>query len=187
MSAQAQGVEFGLKGGLNVNRLAMNGDVFDSSNQMGFFIGPTVKVQLPIGGVGIDVSALYDQRDLEINDMAIIQKTVIIPVNARLGMGLSGFGIYAAVGPQLEFNVGNSEFRWYDAHSYTNTFTMRKSNLSVNLGGGATIGRLEVGIAYNIAIGRTADVDHFDSVLKEVYEHRRAHANSWKLSLAAYF
>ena len=64
-SAQAQ-VKFGLKGGLNVTNMSLNSEVFDADNQTGFFIGPTVKFTLPIVGLGIDASALYDQRDAKI-------------------------------------------------------------------------------------------------------------------------
>ena len=56
--AQAQ-IKLGVKGGLNVSNLKLNNDVYDASNRAGFFIGPMVKVTVPITGLSFDVAALY--------------------------------------------------------------------------------------------------------------------------------
>ena len=64
-NASAQ-IKFGLKGGVNVTDMSLNSSVFDASNRTGFFVGPTIKVQLPLVGLGIDASALYDQREAKI-------------------------------------------------------------------------------------------------------------------------
>ena len=65
ITAKAQ-VKFGVKGGVNVTSMSFNNSVFDASNRTGFFIGPTVKIQLPLVGLGIDASALYDQREAKV-------------------------------------------------------------------------------------------------------------------------
>ena len=64
--ANAQ-LKFGIKGGLNITDMSLSNDVFETSNRTGFFIGPTIKFTLPIVGLGIDASALYDQREGEVN------------------------------------------------------------------------------------------------------------------------
>ncbi len=105
-TAQAQ-IKFGVKGGLNVTDMSLSADVIDKSNQTGFFIGPTVKFTLPLVGLGIDAAALYDQRDAELNDEKISQKSINIPVNLRYNIGLGSLaGIYVAAGPQFGFYVG---------------------------------------------------------------------------------
>ena len=65
-TAQAQ-IQFGLKGGLNVSSMSLDKEVLDASNRCGFFVGPTVKFTLPVVGLGIDASALYDQREAKIS------------------------------------------------------------------------------------------------------------------------
>ena len=50
-SAQAQ-IKLGVKGGLNVTDMSLSASVIDKSNQTGFFIGPTVKLSLPLVGLG---------------------------------------------------------------------------------------------------------------------------------------
>ena len=64
-NAQAQ---FGLKGGLNLTNISdfsFSAAGVDNAikSKAGFFVGPTVKFTLPVVGLGIDASALYDQRE----------------------------------------------------------------------------------------------------------------------------
>lgn len=61
---QAQ-VKLGVKGGLNVTNMTFTKDIFDASNKAGFFIGPMVKVSLPMG-FSIDAAALYDQKSADV-------------------------------------------------------------------------------------------------------------------------
>ena len=61
---QAQ-VKFGVKGGLNVTNMTFTKDIFDASNKTGFFIGPMVKVSLPLG-FSVDAAALYDQKSADV-------------------------------------------------------------------------------------------------------------------------
>ena len=65
MPAKAQ-IDYGVKGGLNLTSMSFSKDVFDSSNKMGFFIGPTAKFTLPVVGLGIDASLLFDQRSFNV-------------------------------------------------------------------------------------------------------------------------
>ena len=127
LSLQAQGVKFGLKGGLNISKMSLNKDVIKSDNQTGFYVGPTVKISLPLS-FGLDIAALYDQRsaDVETGTSAasgssqttpatgtekITQKTLNIPVNLRYNIGLGGSaGIYLAAGHQFGFPVGDKVY-----------------------------------------------------------------------------
>lgn len=88
--SQAQ-VKFGLKGGLNLTSLSADGVNNSISNKSGFFIGPTVKFTLPVVGLSLDGSALYDQRNAKIKgtDETIKSQSIQIPINVRYGFGLS--------------------------------------------------------------------------------------------------
>lgn len=186
-TAQAQ-IKFGVKGGLNVTDMSLSADVIDKSNQTGFFIGPTVKFTLPLVGLGIDAAALYDQRDAELNDEKISQKSINIPVNLRYNIGLGSLaGIYVAAGPQFGFNVGDKDFGWGSAE-YENTFQMKKSNFSINLGAGLSLLKhLEIGFTYNIACGNTGEVSVWN-VAKGAAELVKGNkTNAWQVSAAYYF
>lgn len=186
-SAKAQ-VKFGLKGGLNVTNMSLSSDVVDKSNQTGFFIGPTVKVTLPIVGLGVDVAALYDQRDAELNGESVKQKNINIPINLRYGIGLGSLAsVYLAAGPQFGFNVGDKSFG-LDTDEYESTFQMKKSNFSVNVGAGVSLlSHLEIGFTYNIACGKTGELSVWNAVSEGYSSVKSARSNAWQVSAAYYF
>ena len=61
MPASAQKIHFGLKGGLNINKVSFSENDIKSDNQTGFFVGPTVQVTSLIG-LAADASVLFDQK-----------------------------------------------------------------------------------------------------------------------------
>lgn len=185
-SANAQ-IKFGLKGGLDVTNLSLNNDVFDASNKTGFFVGPMVKVTVPIVGLSFDAAALYDQKEAKVSaeteSTNMTQKSINIPVNVRYGFGLSSLAnIFAFAGPQWGINVGDKNFKWNDNSSYS----LKKSNFSVNVGLGATImSHLQITANYNIACGKTADTT-WKSATNEIVKGNSKN-NSWQIALGYWF
>ena len=194
-SAQAQ-VKFGLKGGLNVTNMSLNSEVFDADNQTGFFIGPTVKFTLPIVGLGIDASALYDQRDAKITvedngasvESKIKNQSINIPINLRYGVGLgSTASVYLFAGPQFGFNVGDKN---QSIFKDMGEWRLKSSTFSVNVGLGAMLlSHLQISANYNIACGTTGETT-VSSALGELAQSaakKRGRANAWQIGLAYYF
>lgn len=192
IAVQAQGVKVGFKGGLDIVNMSFDENVFKADNKMGWFVGPTVKVSLPISGLGIDIAALYDVKkyDLSLQQKTetVSQRSVLIPVNARFNFGLSGTaGIYLAAGPQFAFNIGDDYKDIFKDDALQNTFQLKKSNFSVNLGGGAYLSdHFEIGFVYNIALGSTADAS-WKQAKDAVFKEDEAKPKSWQISLAYYF
>jgi opacity protein-like surface antigen len=188
--SQAQ-VKFGLKGGYNVTNMSISSDVVKKSNQTGFFIGPTAKITLPIVGLGLDIAALYDQREAKWGEdddaTTISEKNINIPINVRYGIGLGSMAsIYFAAGPQFGFNVGGKNYKWSDAANYE----LKKSNISINLGAGvALMNHLEIGCTYNIACGKTGEFKLSDA-LGSTYDQitsKSNRTNAWQIYAAYYF
>ncbi|NPD92525.1 porin family protein [Xylanibacter muris] len=188
--SQAQ-VKFGLKGGLNVTDMSFSSDVIDKSNQTGFFVGPTLKVTLPIVGLGLDAAALYDQRDAKLGDedfsKTVSQRSINIPINLRYSIGLGSIaGVYFAAGPQFGFNVGSKNYDFGEGYG----FNLEKSNFSINLGAGLTlIKHVEIGFAYNIACGKTGEAkwtDILGSTVEQTFS-KKSRTNAWQVSAAYYF
>lgn len=188
MPASAQGVKIGVKGGLNNTQMKFDKSVFDAENRFGWFAGPVVKIDLPITGLGVDIAGLYDQRETKVNDEKIQQKSILVPINARLNLGLGdAAGIYVAAGPQFGFNIGDDEFKWKDKDNYENTFQLKKSSFSVNLGAGLYLSdHFEVGFTYNIAMGKTADAT-FKDAIKTATTNDDTKAKAWTISACYYF
>lgn len=178
------GVNFGLKGGYNITSFRLSSDVVDDSNKSGFFIGPTVKLSLPVLPVGFDLGVFYDQRDSKVDGNTISQRSVNIPLNVRYELGLGDLaGIYVAAGPQFGFNVGNGTKIFNSS-----TYKFKDSNFSVNVGAGVRlINHLEIGFTYNIAVGKTGEISTVTDALSGAVENRNARSNAWQISAAYYF
>ena len=181
------GINFGIKGGYNITNFSFSGDDLSSTNRSGFFIGPSVKIGIPVLPIGFEVAALYDQRDAKLSTTAngeetLSQKSINIPVNIRYELGLGDMaGIYVAAGPQFGFNIGDKKFSFSNANDYN----MKDSNLSLNLGAGIRlVSHLEIGFNYNIALGKTGEFNEVDGAKNLVGNGK---ANSWQISAAYYF
>ena len=193
-SANAQ-VKFGLKGGLNVTSMSFSEDVFDASNKTGFFVGPMVKVTVPIVGLSFDAAALYDQKeadvkytgtDGELGKTTVRQKSINIPVNVRYGFGLSSLAnAFLFAGPQWGINVGDKNFKWIETCSYS----LKKSNFSVNVGAGVTLlSHLQISANYNIACGKSADASLVKAAEALTNAGKdKSRNNSWQIALGYWF
>jgi len=184
-------VKFGLKGGLNITKMSFDSDVLNTSNRTGFFIGPTLLVNLPVVGLGIDASALYDQRegevkmegdDSNITTEKLKQQAINIPINLRYGIGLGSLAsIYFAAGPQFGFNVGDKSQSLYNNVA---NWKLKSSNFSVNVGAGVMLlSHLQIAANYNIACGKTGEVTLIDGTTSAF----KGKSNTWQISAAYYF
>ena len=193
MPSKAQ-VSFGVKGGLNFTNMSFDkGSVDDMlKNKAGFFVGPTVKFQLPVVGLGIDGAVLYDQREAEIegqtnNTEKIKSQSIQVPINLRYEIGLGeSANIFIFAGPQFGFNIGDKTSElWNDAAEWR----LNTSNFSANVGLGFTVmSHLQLSANYNIALGKTGEVD-VNSALNQTWNTAigEAKASSWQIALAYYF
>ena len=192
LPSQAQ-VKFGLKGGLNLTSMSFNKSSAEDAikNKAGFFIGPTVKIGLPVSGLSLDASALYDQRESKMNvngtEETLKSQSFQVPINIRYAVGLgSVVNLFAFAGPQFGFNLGDKS---KEIFNNALDWTLRSSNVSANVGLGATVlNHLQVTVNYNIALGKTGEVD-----LKQGADATwntltgKSKANAWQVSAAYFF
>ena len=189
-NASAQ-IKFGLKGGFNVTDMSLNSSVLDASNRTGFFVGPTIKVQLPLVGLGIDASALYDQREAKIKvgntttKETLRSQAINVPINLRYGWGLSSMAnIFLFAGPQFGFNVGDKDQKITES----STWSVKNSNFSLNFGAGVTLlSHLQLTANYNVVCGKTSDATITEGIEQLTNKEVRSRANAWQIALAYYF
>ena len=190
MPSQAQ-FNFGVQAGLNLTNFSDFS--FDQAgienaiqSKAGFFIGPTIKFTLPIVGLGIDAAALYDQREAKAGDETLKSQSIQVPINVRYGIGLGSMAeVFAFAGPQFGFNIGDKA---KDLYNDAAKWTLKSSNLSANVGLGATIlSKLQVKFNYNIALGKTGEVEVKDGIEQSWKTITGAKANAWQVSAAYYF
>ena len=203
LSAHAQQVKFGLKGGFDLTELKLKnaGEIFKADNNVGWFVGPTMKLSLP-GGLGFDLSALYNQRETDLgifyvpNNSSDVRpldklktKQVIVPLNVRYTIGLGDmFSIFGYAGPQVAFRLGDGVQKLADLRDEVAEWRLKDSNFSVNVGAGVTIENLQLSANYNIGLGKTGDVT-WDSASHQVLDELKHEGkyNSWQISLAYFF
>ncbi|MBQ9231443.1 MAG: porin family protein [Prevotella sp.] len=190
MPSQAQ-VKFGLKGGLNLTALSVDGVDKNLSNKTGFYVGPTVKFTVPVVGLSFDASALYDQRSAKIKgtDETIKAQSIQIPINIRYGVGLSSLvNVFAFAGPQFGFNIGDKSKTLSDITENVKGWTLKSSNLSANIGIGATVlSKLQITANYNFQLGKTGDVTTVEGAASTIFSDSKLKTNSWQLGLGYYF
>jgi len=184
-------INVGIRGGLQLSQMRFKAEDMGDRNRGGFFIGPTLRIGTPVAGLGIDVSALYDQRDLKVEDITIKQQTLSIPANIRLGTSIfNEVGIFVFMGPQVDFNLGDSQKYWKTDKGDNRQFIIPANTLSANFGLGIIVNRFEGSIYYNLPLGRTGDFT-WDQLSKgvadNVWGHTTSRTNAWRLSLAYNF
>ena len=185
MPSKAQ-FSWGIQAGLNMSNVSASDLSGSVKSRTGFFVGPTIKFSLPLVGLGIDASALYDQREgkVEVADQSenVKSQSIQIPINLRYGFGLGSVAeIFAFAGPQFGFNIGGKKDIFNDMADWT----LKSSNFSANFGIGATIlSKLQAKVNYNVALGKTGEFESVSSTVKQVVD---AKFNAWQVSLAYFF
>ena len=176
--AQAQ-LQFGVKAGLNVSKVSISKEVFNPDNRAGFFVGPTADLTLPLLGLGLDASVLYNQYGIDTEEGSTMKKSIEIPINVKWTFGFSSLvGAYVAAGPQFGFNVGHRTFK--------NICEFKKNNTTFNVGAGLKLfSHVHVGATYNIALKD-------NGIMKKPVDGGKPASdgfkqNTWQISLAYMF
>ncbi len=190
---------FGVKAGLNVSKVKFDKSLVESDNRAGFFIGPTAELTIPLLGLGVDASLLYNNRSIKAvmpiygteNETPVEFESdtehlhyLDIPINLKYTLGLGSMAaVYAATGPQFSFNVG-------DGKLFKNSYKLNKSDFSWNVGAGVKLFKhLQVGYNYNIAIGKTAELkdDGVAGTVWNVIGGKDFKTNTHQISIAYMF
>ena len=185
-------VRFGVTGGFQLSDMTFSHDDLDKNNRMGWFAGPTVKFTLPIVGLGIDVAALYDQRDLKVDDTVFKQKSVVVQGDARFGVGLGELlGIFFKLGPRFSFNVGDDFVHWLTTEAEYKQWSLQETMLSINMGAGITFAKhFEADLRYNVPISKTSDFtwnELGDELWDQTWHHAKSRTNAWSVSVTYFF
>lgn len=157
--AHAQ-IKLGIKAGVNTSEAVFGSAMFESDWHRGVYIGGIVQFKLPMTGLYLDTSLLYETRkvimenSVDANVERSTLKYLTLPINMKLGLGLASvIGIYVSMGPQFTFNMGDKKI-------WENNYNIKQTQFSWNLGAGVQIfHKLQVGYNYNIAISPTAEVE----------------------------
>ena len=179
-SAQAQ-LSFGVKAGVNVNKISLNKSDFSTDNLTGFQVGPMLEWMF-LGNLGIETGVFYSQRGIKIDSFQDIKISknvgyLDVPVNLKMMIGLSdAFSPYLSAGPYVSFNLSDSKINeQWKAKSFA---------AGINLGAGVRLLKfLQVGVNYGM--GLTNDYNAtLDTTLGDLI---KAQSNTWSVTAGIYF
>ena len=209
IAGMAQGLHFGLKGGVLGNKAHVRGltSHFKEENLTGFQIGPMAQYQTGFYGITLDFSLLYVQRGVKITNESrrvsadLKTQSIDIPIELKWELGVSrDFDIFLGIGPSFSFLLDKDDWGRELAHIAAdvlekdlNSMGWRSSEVGLNVGGGVKLlQHLMLSCYYNIALSSSAKHhiggnihgaidDLFDG---NVFETKNRY---WQLSLAYIF
>jgi hypothetical protein len=156
ISAQdTKAITWGVEAGMNVNSLSFN-DILESSNRLGFFVGPKAKFRIPLLGFGADAAVLYNMNNAEyvLTGASKSLSYLEVPLNVRYSFGIKAISVYVATGPQFNYCLSSdaslNELYGNDLTSFS------RSTWGWNVGAGVELfSHLQVGVSYTIPISNS--------------------------------
>ena len=186
LEADAQ-LKLGVKGGMNLTEMRFSSNTLSRENRGGFFFGPTLKLAIPLLPLGFDIAALYDQKEMDLEDgektWSVTTKQVNIPINARLTFGSStSLAVFIFGGPQFGFSIDTDQ----NIVDNYRSWKRNKSLFSINVGAGLLLGNIfQLSANYNIDCSKDGSVT-INEVLDQLKEHN-SKVNAWQLAATIYF
>ncbi len=160
-SALAQ-VRFGVKGGVAVNSLKLNNEVFYSDNRTGWTAGAMVDLKLPLTGLSLDGSLMYTHRSEKLynwsSDSEIAKYSgetysrnfLEIPVHIKYGISIpvvsKVFVPYLLTGPNFSVLFSDTDQDIWSNHSFNTAWDF---GVGVEL-----INHLQLQAAYSLGINK---------------------------------
>lgn len=155
---------------MNNDIKSIGGDnALSKDSYTGYFIGPMAEIQIPIIGLGVDASLLYQQKGMELSDRETMkQQQLAIPVYLKYTVGLGNLlGVFAQAGAQWNYNIGDlsksiEEKRAGADDSEIREYVLNRKTFSVNIGAGVKLlGHLQAAVNYNIPTTKEGTFSYF--------------------------
>lgn len=164
-SANAKMFSFGVKAGANFNKLSFSKEIMkdiNSANSTGWEAGLMVEGNIPLIGLGFDLSLMYARMNNNgdiydnLNDTYVYdagKNFLMIPLNIKYKISLPVVGKYLApyvfTGPNFLVNLDKNTFKY---------IKNKTCQVAWNLGIGVEFfNHLQVGASYNFGLGKIGD------------------------------
>lgn len=160
-SANAKIFSFGVKAGANFNKLSFSKEIvndINKANSTGWEAGVMVEANIPVVGLGVDLSLMYARMN---NNGSIFDSTgnevydagknfLMLPLNLKYKISLPVVGKYLApyvfTGPNFLFNLDKNTLKY---------IKNKTCQVAWNLGIGLEFfHHLQVGASYNFGLGK---------------------------------
>lgn len=189
-SAQAQ-FRFGIKAGLNLNKLHLSSDFadknFNASNGCGWTAGVMTEFQIPVIGLCFDASLMYtrmnsDAKTVEngVEERSDANNFFNIPINIKYKIGLPAVSNiitpYVFTGPDFAFKIGGKN----------DVFKTQTFQAAWNVGIGVELIRhLQISGSYGFGMNNV--MKSFNPIGGTISDDIKAKNNYWTISAAYLF
>lgn len=188
-SANAKIVNFGIKAGMNVNKINIDNGIkglINPSNSYGWEAGVMAEFNVPVVGLCLDASLMYARMNNSttvgvpggtIDGKVFGQNFIQIPINVKykfqIPMVSQIFAPYIFTGPEFAFKLDN--VKWNDEGT-------KPCQVAWNIGLGLQfINHLQIGASYGFGINNIAQGFGFNA------QDLKAHNNYWTITAAWLF
>ena len=174
------GLRFGVKAGLNVNHLSASTQILNKNNRAGWTAGVMTEFQLPLVGLGADISLMYSHMNSQVmvNNQTESNKNFIeIPLNLKYKIGLPVVGRFLApyvfTGPSFGFKLDKSTVSDFKTKTFQSVW-----NIGLGL---EFVNHLQIGASYGFGMNNIVKM-----VSKEA-QPVKYHNNYWTITAAYLF
>lgn len=175
--ANAQ-IKFGVKAGIDLADHKINTSMLNTRNRLGFHVGPTLEVGLPLIG-GIETGLLYGHKeykaefkdsDAYISDYNYL--TLPLNLKKRWGLGVAGIFVYGGPYATLKLNGG-------DVKSWTEDVKSKNFGMGLNFGAGVNLlKKVDVAIQYRVDL-----TDRYSSDKVDISKFTDKKQQTWSIAL----
>ena len=157
--------QFGIKGGLNYNRLSdIDIQALDQNvdNSTGFNVGILYKFKVPVVGLAIQPELVYSQTSCDFGPIMyggpshhgdLEVRNLILPVSLQMGMDLILLRPFIQVAPYIGYTLSSS-------NNVDNLkFDAEKFKYGIGVGAGIDIWKLQISGRYNWELNSVADFE----------------------------
>lgn len=208
----AKPIKFGVKAGMNVNKLSFNEDMLKSNNSCGWTAGVMAEFTVPIIGIGCDLGLMYSRMnnasDVTIDTSGMLPSTagslltspttaidegdlygkdfIEIPLNIKYKLGLPVVGSflkpYVFTGPNFAFRL-NKSFK-----DNLSNIESRTCQIAWNVGLGVElVNHVQIGASYAFGINNVVKTINSVTDTSVTPVDLKARNNYWTVTAAYIF
>lgn len=177
-------LRFGVKAGLNVSHLSASVNTFDKNNRAGWTAGIMTECQLPLIGLGVDLSLMYSRMNSEIlivsedvDELAPNKNFIEIPLNLKYKISLPVVGSFLApyifTGPSFGFKLDKSTYEDFKTKTFQAVWNV---GLGIEF-----VKHLQIGASYGFGLNNIV------KMATDVANPIKYHNNYWTISAAWLF
>lgn len=158
---QAQGLRFGLKGGINITSVSLNKDMFGTKNVTGYQVGPKVEYQA-WNGFGVELGLLYSQKGFAVKvpgmDDDVENDYLDIPLNLKYTFDMPIARPYILFGGYTSFRIGGDKI-WQLPREIGGRIKSRNYGSGLNFEAGLDLfNHLQIGLCYSLGLSNNYSV-----------------------------